>query len=405
MQDIRIVYSEEQSVPYSMWSYFFESCGVWVMPQTTAEYMRSERREIQELSLFILNSSGEKLIQKFEAEDVIYLVTDELYEKYRLLARSDIYRIDWEKVSCFHKILNRMDYTGAMKEAFAIFDTQKVWGYSWIFHEINCKNDQEWNKKLIDQYESIIDEINLSGKKIENKYLEFMCIYCKYIIAALQVKSIAGQMDDIYELLESCKKYANRYGFSSALSFLVGHIYGISQAEERTSILIYDEIPEKKRTSGLLHLMGRQYENIYSDKEKALNYYEASYRMDHNYRAEYKIAISYIDSGRWKEALALYEQILRKLKEKRPYDTITIHDLEYEYKTVVKMAEIYKKYVGNEILDVARNYQKRIFLTLAKRTDFDNLFRKMFKKEMPSMKQYIMREIKRKLQTIYLQTV
>ena len=143
----------------------------------------------------------------------------------------------------------------------------------------------------------------------------------------------------------------------------------------------------------------------YSDKEKALNYYEASYRMDHNYRAEYKIAISYIDSGRWKEALALYEQILRKLKEKRPYDTITIHDLEYEYKTVVKMAEIYKKYVGNEILDVARNYQKRIFLTLAKRTDFDNLFRKMFKKEMPSMKQYIMREIKRKLQTIYLQTV
>ena len=48
MQDIRIVYSEEQSVPYSMWSYFFESCGVWVMPQTTAEYMRSESREIQE---------------------------------------------------------------------------------------------------------------------------------------------------------------------------------------------------------------------------------------------------------------------------------------------------------------------------------------------------------------------
>lgn len=39
-------------------------------------------------------------------------------------------------------------------------------------------------------------------------------------------------------------------------------------------------------------------------------------------------------------------------------------------KTVVKMAEIYKKYVGNEILDVARNYQKRIFLTLAKRTGF-----------------------------------
>lgn len=405
MQDIRIVYSEEQSVPYSMWSYFFESCGVWVMPQTTAEYMRSERSEIQELSLFILNSSGEKLIQKFEAEDVIYLVTDELYEKYRLLARNDIYRIDWEKVSCFHKILNRMDHTGAMKEAFTIFDTQKVWGYSWIFHEINCKNNQEWNKKLIAQYESTIDEINISGKKIENKYLEFMNIYCKYIIAALQGKSIAGQMDDIYELLGSCKKYASRYGFSSALNFLIGHIYGISQAEERTAILIYDEIPEKKRTSGLLHLMGRQYENIYSDKEKALNYYEASYKIDHNYRAAYKIAISYSDIGRWKEALALYEQILRKLKEKRPYDSITIHDLEYEYKTVVKMADIYKRYVGNEMLDVAKNYQKRIFFMLERRTDFDNLFRKMFKNEMLSMKQYIMNEIKRKLQTVYLQTV
>lgn len=343
MQDICIVYSEEQSVLYSMWSYFFESCGVWVMPQTTTEYIRSERRNIQELSLFILSSSDEKLIQKSETEDVIYLVTDELYELYRILARNDIYRIDWEKISCFHKILNWMDHTGAIKEAFTIFDTQKVWGYSWIFHEINCKNDQEWNKKLRDQYETIIDEINISDKKIENKYLEFMCIYCKYVIAALMDKSIAGQMDDIYELLGSCKKYANRYGFSSALSFLVGHIYGISHAEERTAILVYDEIPEEKKTARLLYLMGRQYEGVYSDNGKALNYYKASYRMDHNYRAEYKIAISYIDAGRWKEALALYEQILRKLKEKRPYDTITIHDLEYEYKTVVKIVEIYKK--------------------------------------------------------------
>lgn len=42
MESVRIIYSQKENITYCMWKYFFDSCGIWVLPQTVEEYENSQ---------------------------------------------------------------------------------------------------------------------------------------------------------------------------------------------------------------------------------------------------------------------------------------------------------------------------------------------------------------------------
>lgn len=382
MKDIHIIYDKQENVLYSNLYHFFMICGIWVKSETLENYKKSGCKK-SIVQLFLIDTD-DKITKK--GDNIFFAVQNP--------KKVDIENNVTVNDSLFIiKTLQKIDPSGSLSNAYKIYDAYNLWGCKWLFTEINCNNDPIKNI-IMNQI-----EIFIKDNTIQNQYLDFMNLYCKYMIAALHEKCIAEQMYDIYDLLKICKNYANKYGTNDALNFLIGNIYGISKAEKRTTILFYEKIPEKERTSQLLYLIGTQYDIVYLDKEKALKYYHESYKIDHNYRSAYKIAVN---TRKWKESLALYENILQKINEENQYNIITIHNLEYEYKTVAKIAEIHRKYIRNEDLNVIKKYQKRIFDKIEQGMMFDPLFNAMFKNNKKEIKQYVLDKIKKNIETIYI---
>lgn len=59
MKTVRIIYSKEENVTFCMWKYFFDSCGVWVMPQDSNQNQEDDERP----RLYILSEKDKMQIK------------------------------------------------------------------------------------------------------------------------------------------------------------------------------------------------------------------------------------------------------------------------------------------------------------------------------------------------------
>ena len=197
-----------------------------------------------------------------------------------------------------------------------------------------------------------------------------------------------------------CKEYLNKYGNSAAFFWIMGKICGLNSSERKTAVLFYNCIQEEDYTPELLYTIGREYEKNYGDEKQAYSYYVKSYQLDYNYKALYKIAVRFNEQNDWRSALSLYETIINQIRGKYKFDTITIADIEYEYKVTIRIAEIYKKYVkASDIAEGATDYLQYIYKKLETRKDFDNLLNKMFDKNALQIRHELWKRIGDKFQT------
>ena len=414
MESIHIIYSQKENIAYCMWKYFFDSCGIWVISQTIEEYENSldEKGETKEKkdrpTLYILSEDERHWIRNKEQKQVAYYVSLKLWNQYPDKERNDVIPIVWsiKENSILCKSLLRIlsdDLNTAyyLMRWVDLFSKHESWGYTWLFQTLNLEDKAVWDqhiyemcRKLIKNLEEMRDEFS------KNKYWDFSIIYYSYICDSIMDKDSNKQIENIATLFSMCKEYLNKYGNSAAFFWIMGKICGLNSSERKTAVLFYNCIQEEDYTPELLYTIGREYEKNYGDEKQAYSYYVKSYQLDYNYKALYKIAVRFNEQNDWRSALSLYETIINQIRGKYKFDTITIADIEYEYKVTIRIAEIYKKYVkASDIAEGATDYLQYIYKKLETRKDFDNLLNKMFDKNALQIRHELWKRIGDKFQT------
>lgn len=414
MDSIHIIYSQKENVAYCMWKYFFDSCGIWVISQTIEEYENSlkEKGDIQEKkgesTLYILSEDERQWIRSNEQQQVAYYVSLNLWNQYPNKERKDVIPIVWDKKesrilykSLLQILSDDVNVAHYLMCWFDLFSKYESWGYTWLFQTINLKDKTVWDQQIYEMCRKLIENLEEMGDEFsKNKYLDFSTIYYSYIRDSIIDKDSNNQIDNIADLLYMCKNYLNKYGDNPALYWMMGKICGLTSSERKTVVLFYHNIEEENYTPELLYAIGREYEKNYRDEKKAYSYFLQSYKMNKNYKALYKVAVRFNEHDDWQSALSLYEMILNDVRRKYRYDSITINDIEYEYKVIIRIAEIYKKYVkAYDMAEGAIDYLQDLYKKLETRKDFDNLLNKMFDKNALRIRHELWEEIRKKFQT------
>lgn len=416
MDRIHIIYSQKENIAYCMWKYFFDSCGIWVFSQTIEEYENSlkEKGDTQEKkgipTLYILSEDERHWIRSNEQQQVAYYVSLNLWNQYPNKERKDVIPIVWEQKesrvhyeSLLQILSDNVKVTHYLMRWLDLFSKYESWGYTWLFQTINLKDKTVWDQQIYEMCRKLIENLEkMRDEFSKNKYCDFSIIYYSYIRDSIMDKNSTNQIDNIANLLFMCKNYLNKYGDSPSLYWMEGKICSLSSSERKTVVLFYHSIKEEDYTPELFYKIGYEYEKNYRDEEKAYSYFLQSYKMNKNYKALYKIAVRFNGHDDWQSALSLYEMILNDVRQKYKYDSITINDIEYEYKATIRIAEIYKKYV--KLYDMAEEsmcYLQKIYNKLQTRKDFDNLLNKMFDKNALQIRHELWERIRKNFQTPY----
>lgn len=413
MESVRIIYSQNENVAYCMWKYFFDSCGIWVISQTIEEYENSqgEKEENQEKehipTIYILSEDERHWISDTEQRRVVYFTSLDLWNRYPNKDRDDIIPIAWDdkkkKVFCkylLHKLVDDVNVSFYLTDLIEYFFVYELWGNAWLYREINLEDTEVWDAQIYTSCQQYLDNLQKKKDSIDNnRYENFTEIYYSYIRDGVRDKKSSKQIDNISELLYLCKKYILEYGDSPALYYLMGKICGLSSSERKTILLFYHNIPISDYTSEVLYTIGREYEKNYDDPKMAEAYYIKSYKMDKNYRAQYKIANKFDEQKEWQSALFFYENILNEIRKGYSCDSITINDIEYEYKVMIRIAEIYKDYIkAPDMVENVKNYLQKLYNSLSERGDFKKLFTVMFGKRALKINDELWTQIKRRFQ-------
>ena len=414
MESVRIIYSQKENIAYCMWKYFFDSCGIWVLPQTVEEYENSQgdkgenQGKEHRPTLYILSEDEKHWISNAEQNQVVYFVSLNLWNQYPHKEREDVIPIVWKDrkkiVFCkylLHKLAVDVGVSFYLTSLLEAFFKYELWGNAWLYREINLDNTAIWDVSKYNSCQQYLDELHKNMDPIDdNRYQAFAEIYYSYIRDGIKDKKSDNQIDNVTQLLYLCQKYTTRYGESSALYYLMGKICSLSLSEKKTTLLFYHNIPMPDYTAEVLYMMGREYEKNYNDQRMADEFYLKSYNTNRNYKALYKIAIRFDKQKEWQSALTLYERILNEIRSNYKNDSITINNIEYEYKVTVRIAEIYKKYVkAPDMVEDARNYLQTLYSSLNEREEFKGLFTKMFGKKALQINNELWLQIRERFQT------
>lgn len=101
-------------------------------------------------------------------------------------------------------------------------------------------------------------------------------------------------------------------------------------------------IGENPYSSCLKYRIGKYFEEIRENEDRAFEYFIQSFTVDKdNYRAAYKIAMKYKADGNYRKALKKFQEILRILNAKKFLPVLQPLECAYLYKANMRMGEIY----------------------------------------------------------------
>lgn len=391
METVRIIYSKKEKVTFCMWKYFFDSCGVWCIPQSANQKVEDDERP----KLYILSEKDKMQIKPDEMPQTVYLVSQELYnllEPYER-NRSDIIVISCQKEQMrknaqrtFLTLTESTEESSDLYELYNIFLRYDLWGMTWLFTEIIPEKKYGNYEKYVGEYK-IIEACgnaiaDIERKNNHNKHNDFSMIYYSYIKKSLEYRNNKeDRMEELYKLTKMLKQYDITYNKSSTASFWLGaKIYQMGLPESKNINLLLTSI--NLENSELLNWIARDLETNHSDSEQALQYYKKSYLLDNNNTAAYALAAEYEKEGNLQEALDLYTRILDNVRYEAMYSCISISHIVYEYKVTRCISDIYlEKMQRPDLAKDAQLYLQFIFNNLNDRTEFDRILHCMFEKE------------------------
>lgn len=396
METVRIIYSKEENVTFCMWKYFFDSCGVWVMPQDSNQNQEDDDRP----KLYILSEKDKMQIKSDEMPQTVYLVSQELYnmlEPYEQ-KRSDIIVISWQKAQmrknaqrAFLILTESNEESSDLYELYDIFLRYELWGMTWLFSVVIPKKTLEgyekciWDNRICDACARAIYDIEM--KNMQNKYSAFAKIYYYYIEKSVEYRQNKEDRDEeMRNIFAMQKQYLFTYikkhlANATAYFALNAEICKMGIGEKSTRLLFLKSIDSEDYTAGLLYLIAKdlELEIHHRNSEEAYKYYKKSYLLDKNYKALYEIARIYDKTGDWQGTLSLYVEVLAKVRQEKKCSCISISHIEYEYKVIGKISDIY--YEKIKAFDMAKETQlslKRLINNLNDRKEFDMILNCMF---------------------------
>lgn len=406
--EIYISYSRNEAVTYCFLKYFLESCGIWVTEEGITDDWK--KGGIKVPHVIILDSGSEEKIGREYASNCIYLVKKRKQPQWctsvEWKARKDVWKMQWWNHTGQPPFQEALDHLLAgeknrqeVSRLLKIFWDTKLWGASWLFHEIAQSDKGCWDEEI----EKCCIEARKSLRGSRGRHSEFMDIYCQYIICGVCNRRPVSRTEDITELIEKCMNYMERYGQSPVFSLLMGKICTLSTTENKCAISYYESVNVFEKRASVYYAIGHLYEKAYGYMNKALEYYRKACSCDREYyKALYKIAVSLEDEGKWMEALGIYGEIKKLCRSRKRKDSISVCEVEYFYKSDKHIVKICEKRLSNnpEIIEQYRKEIEYTYQNLEEWIDFGKLMGLMFGREAGGKKaEEIREEIKKKFNT------
>lgn len=397
METVRIIYSKEENVTFCMWKYFFDSCGVWVMPQDSNQNQEDDDRP----KLYILSEKDKMQIKSDEMPQTVYLVSQELYnmlEPYEQ-KRSDIIVISWQKAQmrknaqrAFLILTESNEESSDLYELYDIFLRYELWGMAWLFNEMKPKQDYQgcyyekciWDKNIYTACGRAIADM----ESIKNKYSDFAKIYYYYIEKNVEYRqNLKERWSESVQIFSMLKEYNESYKKNNNFNFTAFNylgaqncVMGLEQGMREYCLKI---IKPEDYTSELVFEIAKELERKYTDSKEVSEWYNKMYSLNpKNYKVVYELCTKYLKIGAWQESLTLYEELLKYVRAEKKYSCISTSHIEYEYKITGRISDIYFEKV--KARDIARDAQlslKRMDNNLKDRTEFDMILKCMFENE------------------------
>lgn len=395
---IWISYSASESVEYCCLKYFFQACGIWAV-----DYRERREPKEAEIHLCILGVDDAQYIQPYTDSRSYLVKRNSTFQS--LLCRRDVMEFKWKNAGknldmLMERLFQKKEESEIMKELISMYMKEKLWGASWLFHEIAYEDNPSWDDYIEEVCIRTKEQLEKSGLFFNSWNHRFMKTYCDYMLCGVSVKSTISRSARCSDLLQQCGRLAEERGWVSSLCILAARICGMSKLEEKYALNYYRSARKYGDSSENFYDIGHIYEKLYGEYADAMEYYKMSWKWNNgNYRALYKIAMDMEEKGDWMNALRLYENIRKYIRENREENSISIKKTEYEYKVLRRIIWLVKMHMEDgkllnqlqEELEALRNHLKT-------RTDFKKLAHCMFGKEHEKEKETeILEELRKKV--------
>ena len=364
---IYISYSAGASVEFCFWKYFFQTCGIWITPKIIKKNWHLD--EIQTPHLIILDSSDEDKINSQMYDNVVYCVRKSSKAGQR---RKDVIKVVWWN-QFYHDVLNHLFknnrnlkewhillniYNGNENKVSNEVQQEGLWGANWLFHEMGT-SAETWDNEIKSTVIKTVRMLQCYKGTMGNFWnYQYMLLYCDYLLCGVN-RSQISQIYTCKELLERCEEFAQEKGWFPILHVLAAKIAVLVPTENKYAVSYLKNAVEYEEQADLLYEIGHVYEKAYGDRAKAMQYYLEANMCDLDYyRAVYKLAIEFENNNRWIMAMEKYKEIQEIIYNMRVGNSISVRELEYEYKTCRRIVQICKKKL--EASEMEENYQQRI---------------------------------------------
>lgn len=409
MRRVYISFSPDCSVTYCFWNYFFQACGISVIEKKIDEKWKLDNSKVPQL--VICKHADLQQNDKGNSKNIVYCFKDIPEEKsgnnvedyYRSIINV-LFEEDEEKeilyilLCIFGGIGNAGQASGAWQPI-----PGSLWSASWLFHEIAQTNEGRWDKEIYQKCWEVLEMLEQKKADLEKSWnYKFLRLYCEYIQCGVRGRNFTARAQGCKQLLDKCREFAKEQGWLPQLCVLTGKICNLSSTENKYAVSYYNRAVSSEKKPSIYYDIGHVYEKAYGDMDRAMEYYRKAYMSDNQYfRALYKIAVQHEGRGEWKEAVTSYSRVRCIIGKERAEDSISVCDLEYDYKTCRKIMLLCKKNISDE--EVFVHYQNEIRQMhdhIEKYVDYSSLTKRMFSgNESQKKRREIMDELYKKLDT------
>lgn len=358
---ILIAYSFEERITYSFWKYFFQSCGVWVKAYKTGDKIPLNEKNYQ--YMYILNNDDIREMKMISHNAVYVVKSNSSYKSFRKL--DNICAFQWRKRQSYYEIVDKLfGENSVFRELLSIYIDRSLWLNAWLYHEIPYDEKDTWREQIQIECAKALSQLELLDNKYASQkqnrfYIEYMKLYCNFLIAGANKTNITEMKDANIGLLSEITLLAKSYEWTLSLLILAAQVSDLSALTSVHIIEYLRKACEMEKSAGLLYDIGRIYERLYGKQDVAYIYYEASVTQDRfYYRTIYKLALRMEDQQEWFQAIICYRNIINILPDIMDGNYASISEIEYLYKANRHLAGIFREQLNNS--EIAGSYEQNI---------------------------------------------
>ena len=358
---ILIIYSFEEEITYSFWKYFFQSCGVWVKACKIGNNIQLEEKKYQ--TVYILSNDDIKKMTAISSNAVYIVKSNSSYTSFRKL--NNICTFQWRKRESYYEVIDKIfGMSSVFRELLNIYIDSSLWLNAWLYHEMPYDENDIWNEQIRKECDKALTQLQILKRKYVHKwkmryFVEYMEIYCRFLMAGANRRNEIGVRASNIDLLSEIFSFAIAYEWTLSLLILAAQVSDLNPLTRGHVIKYLQRACEMEKNAGILYDVGRLYEEVYGELDTAYMYYEDSIMQDHfYYKAIYKLALRMEKQQEWFQAMKYYRNIIEILPRLTEGNYSSTSEIEYTYKANARLADIYREQLRNN--EIARLYEDNI---------------------------------------------